>query len=132
MLSQFLGDRTAGGGAVDTAQALQLLQALGGFGGGAVAEGNLGQIGALLGLLGPAMGDLDSMGSDLEKAQTLLPALIQMGQVLFAPEYSAEATDAATVELLQALSALGVPRERIEAEAQRFGIQPRWLQREGF
>ena len=129
MLSQFLGNGAADGGPVDPTQALGLLQALGGFEGGASDEANLGQLGGLLGMLGPAMGDLNSMGSDLEKAQMLLPALIQLGQTLFSPEYSAEATDAAAAELLRALAAAGVPPGRIEAEARRYGLPTDVLRR---
>jgi len=127
-LSEMLGN--VGGDGVDASQALGLLQALGSMQGsgdagglaalapalGALAGGDAG--GGLLG----ALGDLGSLGSDLETIQVILPALSRLGAALFAPEYSADATNAAARELLASLQKAGVSQAEIREYAKRFGV----------
>ncbi len=129
-LAGFLGD----GG--DATGALSLLQALGGM---QDAEGGAG-LAALVPLLaamggagGPlgALGDLGSLGSDVVQVQAILPALTRLGAALFAPEYSAAATDADARELLQGLSKIGVSDADIRAKARQFGIPEDILDRIG-
>ena len=115
MLSQ------GGSGSVDASQALSLLRTLGG--GGDLSS----QLGAL-GALGSLGGELGGLGADMEKAQTLMPLLAQLGAALFAPEYSQDATSAAGQELLSGLTRMGVSQQQIEAEAARFGVPAELLQ----
>jgi hypothetical protein len=96
-----------------------LVPLLGALSGG----GNGGPLGAL--------GDLGSLGSELMEAQAILPALTRLGAALFAPEYSAAATDAAAQELLQGLSKLGVSDAEIRAKARQFGLPEDILDRIG-
>jgi len=65
------------------------------------------------------------------EAQAILPALTRLGAALFAPEYSAAATDAAARELLQGLSKLGVSDAEIRAKARQFGLPEDILDRIG-
>jgi len=131
-LAGFLGD----GG--DATGALDLLQALGGMQ-GAEGAGGLAALVPLLGALSGggdggalgALGGLGSLGPELMEAQTILPALTRLGAALFAPEYSAAATDAAARELLQGLSKLGVSDAEIRAKARQFGLPEDILDRIG-
>ena len=133
-LAGFLGD----GG--EATQALGLLQALSGLqGGGGGAGGGLEALAPMLGALGGTgggdalglLGSLGSLGGDLEQVQAILPALTRLGAALFAPQYSAEATDAAARELLQGLSKMGVSDADIRAKARQFGVPEDVLARIG-
>ena len=130
-LAGFLGD----GG--DTTGTLSLLQALGSPQ-GAEGAGGLAALAPLLGALGGtgdgalgALGNLGSLGSDVVQVQAILPSLTRLGAALFAPEYSAAATDAAARELLHALSTLGVSDAEIRAKARQFGLPEDILDRIG-
>ena len=90
---------------------------------GALGGGDGGPLGAL--------GSLGSFGSEVVQAQAILPALTRLGAALFAPEYSAAATDAAARELLQGLSKLGVSDAEIRAKARQFGLPEDILDRIG-
>ena len=72
-----------------------------------------------------------TVDSDVVQVQAILPALTRLGAALFAPEYSAAATDAAARELLQGLSKLGVSDADIRAKARQFGIPEDILDRIG-
>jgi hypothetical protein len=131
-LQALSGMMSGGAGGVDTAQALQLLQSLGGTQPGA-ADGGLGALAPLLGMLGGAgaegAGALGGLASDLDKVQTVLPALSRLGAALFAPEYSADATEAAARDLIRSLEQLGVSRSEIRARAQQLGVPAEILDR---
>ena len=120
-LTGFLGQ--SGGASVDATKALGLLQSLGASGGS-----GLDDIAGQLGALGALGGELGALGADMEKAQTLLPLLAQLGAALFAPEYSQDATSAAAQNLLSGLSGMGVSQQQIEAEARRLGVPPEVLE----
>lgn len=120
-LTALLGQ--GGGGGIDATQALGLLQSLGGAGGP-----GLGDIAGQLGALGALGGQLGALGQDMDKAQTLLPLLAQLGAALFAPEYSQDATTSAAQNLLSGLSGMGVSQQQIEAEAQRLGVPPEMIE----
>ncbi len=129
-LSGMLND---GVGGVDTSQALQLLQSLGAQQ-GASGAGGLEALLPLLGMLGSeggaqGLGGLGGVASDLGTIQTVLPALSRLGAALFAPEYSAAATEAAARDLIIGLESLGVSRADIRARAQQLGVPPEILDR---
>ena len=121
-LTDFLGQNS--GGSSDATKALGLLQSLGGSGGGA----GLGDIAGQLGALGSLDGELGALGQDMDKAQTLLPLLAQLGAALFASEYSQDATTSAAQNLLSGLGRMGVSHQQIEAEARRLGVPPDLLE----
>ncbi len=75
--------------------------------------------------------DVDTSADAATPVQAILPALTRLGAALFAPEYSAAATDAAARELLQGLSKLGVSDADIRAKARQFGIPEDILDRIG-
>ena len=158
ILSGLFNEAAGGDAGVDPTQALGLLQLLGGQGssdgglqrgpsggikgGSGRVEGSSGRVeagsggaeeglGNLLGTLSSGLGgDLGALGADLGQAQTLLPALTQLGQALFAPEYSQENTTVAVDELLRVLAAAGVSRDELDARAQGFGVPPGMLERQ--
>ena len=143
-LLQMLGGTQGGGGAAGLEALLPLIGALGGGGSGALGGGSGALGGGGLGALGgggsgglgggggaSSLGGLASLGADLEKVQTILPLLTRLGAALFAPEYSAEATDAAARDLLQALSRIGVPEAEIRARARQLGVPEELLDRIG-
>jgi len=122
-LAGMMGD---GGGGIDASQALQLLQGLGAQQ-GAGAGGGMEALAPLLGMLGGTTGGglgggLGDIAGDLGAIQTVLPALTRLGAALFAPEYSASATEAAARELISSLEALGVSPAEIRARAAQMGV----------
>ncbi len=131
-LAGFLGDGGAETGALNLLQALSGLQ-------GSDGGGGLAALAPLLGALGGAgdggplgvLGGLGSLGADAVQVQAILPTLTRLGAALFAPEYSAAATDAAARELLLGLSRLGVSDADIRAKARQFGLPEDILNRIG-
>jgi len=116
-LAGMMGD----GGGVDASMALQLLQSLGAQQG---AGAGMDALAPLLGMLGGGGlgGGLGDVAGDLGAIQTVLPALSRLGAALFAPEYSASATEAAARELISSLEALGVSPAEIRARAAQMGV----------
>jgi len=121
-----------GNSPVETAQALQLLRSLGAAQGNPSA-GGMDAVAPLLGILGGAEGSgaggLGSLASDLDKVQVILPALSRLGAALFAPEYSAEAVEAAAQDVISSLEQLGVSQSEIRARAQQLGVPQEILDR---
>jgi hypothetical protein len=109
-------------GAAGLEALIPLIGALGGGDGSGVLGGGRGS-GVAGGDDGSgALGGLGSLGADLQQMQTILPVLTRLGAALFAPEYSAEATDAAARDLLQALARIGVPEAEVRARARQLGV----------
>jgi hypothetical protein len=134
LLQTLGGMQGGGGGAAGLEALLPLLGALGGGDGSGALGGGSGALGGGLGALGGgdgagALGSLGSLAADMEEIQTILPVLTRLGAALFAPEYSAEATDAAARDLLQALSRIGVPEAEIRARARQLGLPEKLLDR---